>query len=172
MPTDSERPDLRSAHVIVVANEKGGTGKSTVSIHTVTGLLKVRPQCRVDRSRHATENPHPLFRKPPVLGQPSRHAARNAVSTTLSIEVTQRASQTTRRRSFPLLPRPSKRSNTTTNSWSSIPRRATVISCASPIRWPTRWSRRSTTASSTSTCSHACITIVPRADPSRTMPTS
>ncbi len=40
MPTDSERPDLRSAHVIVVANEKGGTGKSTVSIHTVTGLLK------------------------------------------------------------------------------------------------------------------------------------
>ncbi len=40
MPTDSERPDLRSAHVIVVANEKGGTGKSTVSIHVAIGLLK------------------------------------------------------------------------------------------------------------------------------------
>ncbi len=40
MSTDSQKPDLRSAHVIVVANEKGGTGKSTVSIHTTIGLLK------------------------------------------------------------------------------------------------------------------------------------
>ena len=40
MSTDSQKPDLRSAHVIVVANEKGGTGKSTVSIHTTVGLLK------------------------------------------------------------------------------------------------------------------------------------
>ena len=38
--TEPHRPDLRSAHVIVVANEKGGTGKSTVSIHTTVGLLK------------------------------------------------------------------------------------------------------------------------------------
>lgn len=33
-------PDLRSAHVIVVANEKGGTGKSTLSIHIAVSLLK------------------------------------------------------------------------------------------------------------------------------------
>ena len=40
MSTESQKPDLRSAHVIVVANEKGGTGKSTVSIHTTVALLK------------------------------------------------------------------------------------------------------------------------------------
>jgi chromosome partitioning protein len=33
-------PDLRSAHVIVVGNEKGGTGKSTLSIHLTVALLK------------------------------------------------------------------------------------------------------------------------------------
>lgn len=35
-----ERPDLRTAHVIVVANEKGGSGKSTLSIHITIALLK------------------------------------------------------------------------------------------------------------------------------------
>ncbi|MDB5651705.1 MAG: ATPase [Hyphomicrobiales bacterium] len=35
-----DEPDLRSAHVIVVGNEKGGTGKSTVSIHVTIALLK------------------------------------------------------------------------------------------------------------------------------------
>jgi chromosome partitioning protein len=35
-----EPPDLRTAHVIVVANEKGGTGKSTLSIHISIALLK------------------------------------------------------------------------------------------------------------------------------------
>ena len=40
MNADDELPDLRSAHVIVVGNEKGGTGKSTLSIHLTVALLK------------------------------------------------------------------------------------------------------------------------------------
>ena len=35
-----EAPELRAAHVIVVANEKGGSGKSTMSIHLSVALLK------------------------------------------------------------------------------------------------------------------------------------
>jgi len=37
---EPDTPDLRTAHVIVVANEKGGTGKSTLSIHISIALLK------------------------------------------------------------------------------------------------------------------------------------
>jgi chromosome partitioning protein len=40
MDFDTDSPDLRSAHVIVVGNEKGGAGKSTLSIHIAVALLK------------------------------------------------------------------------------------------------------------------------------------
>jgi chromosome partitioning protein len=40
MAPGSDQPDLRSAHVIVVGNEKGGTGKSTLSIHISVALLE------------------------------------------------------------------------------------------------------------------------------------
>jgi chromosome partitioning protein len=40
MDFDSDSSDLRSAHVIVVGNEKGGAGKSTISIHLTVALLK------------------------------------------------------------------------------------------------------------------------------------
>jgi chromosome partitioning protein len=40
MDFDNDSSDLRSAHVIVVGNEKGGAGKSTISIHITVALLK------------------------------------------------------------------------------------------------------------------------------------
>ena len=41
MHFDNESPDLSSAHVIVVGNEKGGAGKSTLSIHLTVALMKL-----------------------------------------------------------------------------------------------------------------------------------
>jgi len=40
MDFDADSSELRSAHVIVVGNEKGGAGKSTLSIHLSVALLK------------------------------------------------------------------------------------------------------------------------------------
>ena len=40
MDFENDAPELRSAHVIVVGNEKGGAGKSTISIHLTVALLK------------------------------------------------------------------------------------------------------------------------------------
>jgi chromosome partitioning protein len=40
MAEELDTPDLRSAHVIVLGNEMGGTGKSTLSIHITIALLK------------------------------------------------------------------------------------------------------------------------------------
>ena len=40
MDFDSDAPELRSAHVIVVGNEKGGAGKSTMSIHLAVALAE------------------------------------------------------------------------------------------------------------------------------------
>ena len=40
MEFENDAPELRSAHVIVVGNEKGGAGKSTISIYLTVALLK------------------------------------------------------------------------------------------------------------------------------------
>lgn len=40
MPTAAAETPVRRAHIIVVGNEKGGTGKSTAAMHLVVGLLR------------------------------------------------------------------------------------------------------------------------------------
>ena len=39
--------DNKDAHIIVLGNEKGGTGKSTLAIHIIVGLLKSKKQVAV-----------------------------------------------------------------------------------------------------------------------------
>ncbi len=67
------------AHVIVVANEKGGTGKSTVSIHTTVGLLKAGYRvATIDldtRQRTLTR----FFENRLSWARAGRHRPRNAV---------------------------------------------------------------------------------------------
>jgi chromosome partitioning protein len=40
LPMDEKQPQAGSAHVIVLGNEKGGSGKSTTAMHIVVALLK------------------------------------------------------------------------------------------------------------------------------------
>ena len=61
--------DRASAHVIVLGNEKGGSGKSTTA-HAYRGrAAEGRPARRHDRSRQPPEELHPLHRESPRLGQ-------------------------------------------------------------------------------------------------------
>ena len=64
----SELPDLRTAHVIVVANEKGGTGKSTISIHVSIALLKAGFRVATIDLDTPPAHAHPLFRESRFLG--------------------------------------------------------------------------------------------------------
>src|SRR5581483_1580785 len=50
MHFDDDQPELRSAHVIVVGNEKGGAGKSTLSIDLDTRQRTLTRFCENRRS--------------------------------------------------------------------------------------------------------------------------
>lgn len=83
---DAEAPDLRPAHVIVIANEKGGCGKSTMSIHLSVALLKAGYRvATIDldtRQRTLTrfyENRASFAQKAPWKVELSRHFAPNHV---------------------------------------------------------------------------------------------
>jgi tetraacyldisaccharide-1-P 4'-kinase len=55
-------------HVIVVGNEKGGVGKTTIAMHVAVGLLKLGQRVSTIDRQHPAE-PNPLHRKSPCLGQ-------------------------------------------------------------------------------------------------------
>jgi ATPases involved in chromosome partitioning len=55
------------AHVVVLASEKGGSGKSTTALHIAVALLKAASASPLSIST-AAENFHPLHREPPRLG--------------------------------------------------------------------------------------------------------
>ena len=57
-----------SAHVIVLGNEKGGSGKSTTAMHVAVALHEGRAAGRHHRSRLPPEELHPLRREPARLG--------------------------------------------------------------------------------------------------------
>ena len=64
-----------SAHVIVLGNEKGGAGKSTIAMHLARCAAQSRSAGGEHRSRSAPEEPHALHRKPARVGQPIRQQA-------------------------------------------------------------------------------------------------
>ena len=76
---DFEAPDLRTAHVIVVGNEKGGTGKSTLSIHISVALLKAGFRVATIDLDTRQRTPDALSRKPPLLGGQCALGSRTAL---------------------------------------------------------------------------------------------
>ena len=53
----------RAARVIVVGNEKGGSGKSTVAMHIAVALIKSGHSVATIRSRFKPKELHPLYRE-------------------------------------------------------------------------------------------------------------
>ena len=70
----------RSAHVVVLGNEKGGSGKSTTAMHVAVALLKAGQRVATIDLDFAAEELHPLHREPPRLGQARPARSRIAVA--------------------------------------------------------------------------------------------
>src|SRR3989304_1866780 len=88
----SVEPEPRSAHVMVLGNEKGGSGKSTMAMHIIVALLKAgRRVASIDTdSRQLSltrylENPARWPRKPPLpLELPTHFSVKPGEGETLS----------------------------------------------------------------------------------------
>ncbi len=142
---------LSVAHIIVVGNEKGGAGKSTVSMHVSTALarmghrvgaldLDLRQKASVPTDNRAgilagesgSTCPGRIYMELPEVDPAALQPGENAYDHRLSAAV----AELEKTSDFILIDCP--------GSHTRLRR--------SRIRWPTRWSRRSTTVSSISTC--------------------
>jgi hypothetical protein len=63
---------MAETRVIVVGNEKGGAGKSTIAVHLVTALLYGGAKVAGPRSGPAPAHVGPVLREPPRLDWPPR----------------------------------------------------------------------------------------------------
>ena len=70
----------KSAHVVVVGNEKGGSGKSTTAIHVAIALLKAGQKvATIDLDSRQKSLTH-YVREPQALGPARKAAARNSAA--------------------------------------------------------------------------------------------
>ena len=67
-----------SAHVIVLGNEKGGSGKSTTAMHVAVALLQAGQRVATIDLDSRQKQLYPLRRKPARLGESRRHQARTS----------------------------------------------------------------------------------------------
>ena len=67
-----------ASRIIVVANEKGGSGKSTIAIHIAVALIKAGQYSSHHRSGLQAEESDPLRREPAGMGQSRRRRPRNS----------------------------------------------------------------------------------------------
>ena len=66
---------VQSAHVVVLGNEKGGSGKSTTALHIAVALLKAGQRVATIDLDFASAKLHTLHRQPPGLGRACAHSA-------------------------------------------------------------------------------------------------
>jgi chromosome partitioning protein len=162
MDFDNDEPELRSAHVIVVGNEKGGAGKSTLSIHLIVALLKAgykvacidldtRQQTLtrfLENRRSWSSQAHWPIELP--LHCAMRRGESNDIRANEALEFSMFA-----------------------DAIGAVEHEYEFVVIDTPaIRSPTRSSPRSTTVTSISTCSRACSTTARNAAQSRNTPIS
>jgi Mrp family chromosome partitioning ATPase len=63
---------VSAAHVVVLGNEKGGSGKSTAALHVAVALLKAGQRVATIDLDCRQQKFHPLHQQPKRLGAPHR----------------------------------------------------------------------------------------------------
>ena len=111
MLVQSIRESPQSAHVVVLGNEKGGSGKSTTAMHIAVALLKAGQRVATIDLDSAAEKLHPLHRKSPRLGRARPHQARTAVHFVVDRADGARSKPTRRRNSPTSRPRSARSSS-------------------------------------------------------------